>query len=395
MTGSSEPGSVMPDSVVCPSCKVRLKPQDSHRGRTLRCPKCGQPVAIPSATAAIPAAVVPPVVVEDPAPVADGALPVIVTTGKTAPAPRLAPASRIEPASAAPPVPISLADPEPSSPTSAPGPIPPAHDAIVITTTGAGAPPRVTPAPARVTPPQRPLARPRWLVPAGLGAAGIALFGGVWLATRGRPRPARLTGARSAARAGEKAEPAVPSRGRGGPPAAVPAPALAAPPADTGSWLPLPVDFPGVAVRFPVAPVPIDPVGHLTGPEREFAAAASAGAKAFRATADDRTFTATITPRDIGDATAEFHLERALANLELLHPGFACAAIYQPAATADWRDAVLDGAGRRRIVRLAQGADVAAALVVEGPADMAYDTPVVQGFFQSLSLPPAPPVAAP
>ncbi|MFM7519809.1 MAG: hypothetical protein ACKO9B_04980, partial [Planctomycetota bacterium] len=119
------------------------------------------------------------------------------------------------------------------------------------------------------------------------------------------------------------------------------------------------------------------------------------GAKAFRVTADDRTFTATITPRDIGDATAEFHLERALANLELLHPGFSCAAIYQPAATADWRDAVLDGAGRRRIVRLAQGADVAAALVVEGPADVAYDAPAVQGFFRSLSLPPAPPVAAP
>jgi len=170
----------------------------------------------------------------------------------------------------------------------------------------------------------------------------------------------------------------------------VPAPALAIAPADTATWLPLPADIPGVAVRFPVAPTPIDPPGQVAGTERDFAAAAATGVRGYRALAGDRTYTATITPREVGDATAEFHLERALANLEVLHPGFSCVAIYHPVPAADWRDALLDGAGRRRIVRLAQGADVAAALVVEGPTDLAYDEPAVQGFFRSLSLPPAP-----
>lgn len=372
----------MPDSVVCPSCKVRLKPQETHRGRTLRCPKCGQPVAIPALPPAPPSATPLPAPVDRPAPVDEPALPVIVTSGLAGP--------RAEPADAVGP-PAATA-PQPSDDRQSPVAVPDLDGSIVITTSGPKSPPRPTAPPASPAVPRLTRPRPRWLIPAGAGLVGLGLLVGAWAATRGdAKKPARRAAAsRGGARAADPGGTAAAARRSAVPPVPVPAPALAIAPADTATWLPLPADVPGVAVRFPVAPTAIDPPGQVAGTQRDFAAAAATGVLGYRATAGDRTYTATITPREVGDATAEFHLERALANLDVLHPGFSCVAIYHPVPAADWRDALLDGAGRRRIVRLAQGADVAAALVVEGPADLAYGEPAVQGFFQSLSLPPAP-----
>lgn len=370
----------MPDSVVCPSCKVRLKPQDSHRGRTLRCPKCGQPVAIPVVPMAPLPAAPRPEPVDRPDPVDAPALPVIVTSGRTGP--------RADPTDAVGP-PAATA-PKPSDDRQSPVAVPDLDGSIVIATSGAKSPPRPTALPARPALPRLTRHRPRWLVPAGAGLVGLGVLVGAWVATRGDARkPVRRGASRGSARAADPGGSGAAERRSAAPPVPVPAPALAIAPADTATWLPLPADVPGVAVRFPVAPTAIDPPGQVAGTERDFTAAAATGARGYRATADGRTYTATVTPREVGDATAEFHLERALANLEALHPGFSCVAIYHPAPAADWRDALLDGAGRRRIVRLAQGADVAAALVVEGPADLAYDEPAVQGFFRSLSLPPA------
>lgn len=40
----------MPVSVTCPKCDARLKAPDGSAGRTLRCPRCAGPVAVPTTT---------------------------------------------------------------------------------------------------------------------------------------------------------------------------------------------------------------------------------------------------------------------------------------------------------------------------------------------------------
>jgi len=45
-----EPDAATVDSKVrfeCPDCGKRLKVSGTHRGRTLNCPRCGQPVKVP------------------------------------------------------------------------------------------------------------------------------------------------------------------------------------------------------------------------------------------------------------------------------------------------------------------------------------------------------------
>ena len=44
----------MPISVACPVCAARIKAPDLAAGRRVKCPKCGEPLAVPSATGPTP-----------------------------------------------------------------------------------------------------------------------------------------------------------------------------------------------------------------------------------------------------------------------------------------------------------------------------------------------------
>src|SRR5436190_944638 len=50
----------MPISVACPACGAKLKAPDNAAGRTVKCLKCGEAIAVPSAAAVSPVPVQSP-----------------------------------------------------------------------------------------------------------------------------------------------------------------------------------------------------------------------------------------------------------------------------------------------------------------------------------------------